>query len=151
MDWWTLLFCLAIVALIVISYPLEARSIRAHAERLRQRLACRPSVSSVEFVTECARDVPLDVAERVRRVLSKVSEDAVQPAQLRIDPAIIQPDDDLGDDLGFCLDSLAFCEMLIELEKEFGVDFRHSEFKDAQSVREVVHIVVEKLSSIVAA
>ncbi|MBX6314625.1 MAG: acyl carrier protein [Isosphaeraceae bacterium] len=113
----------------MIGYPLEARSIRAHAERLRQRLASRSSVSSAEFAAACARDVPPEVAERIRRVLAKVGEEAVQSASLRIDPAIIQPDDDLGDGLGFCLDSLAFCEMLIELEKEFGMRFRYSEFK----------------------
>lgn len=115
------------------------------AERLQGRLDSRPPMPADEFVERC--DVPIsdELAERVRRVLARVGEKSAEPGEVRIDPARIDPDDHVSD-VGFNLDSLAHMEMLVELEKEFGLRFRFCEFRNAERVREIVQVVANRLA-----
>ena len=62
--------------------------------------------------------------------------------QLGIDKASITPDSEIIKDLG--ADSLDVVEMLLELEKEYGVEITDEQAADLKTVADIVNLVDNK-------
>ncbi|MBR4419829.1 MAG: acyl carrier protein [Clostridia bacterium] len=62
--------------------------------------------------------------------------------QLGIDKASITPDSEIIKDLG--ADSLDVVEMLLELEKEYGVEITDEQAADLKTVGDIVNLVDNK-------
>ena len=62
--------------------------------------------------------------------------------QLGIDKASITPDSEIIKDLG--ADSLDVVEMLLELEKEYGVEITDEQATDLKTVGDIVNLVDNK-------
>ena len=94
------------------------------------------------FAAGCYPPVSPDIAARVRKVISSVSEGCLGP----VDPEVLHPDDDLVDDLFFHLESMSLLELIFGLENEFGVGFssKDFDFRDDSTVEEVVRQVEAK-------
>jgi len=59
--------------------------------------------------------------------------------QIGIDPSEINDDNDLVNDLG--ADSLDIIQMLISMEREFGVVFDDDEIKKVKTVKDVIRFI----------
>lgn len=141
MHWFTILFFAICIAFVWFAVRHEVRQQRKQAEHLRQLQASRTAVPAAEPSPECSVGVSSEIADRVLRVRASVSEFSLSPPQVNVDPSRLRPGDLLCDDLGYHLDSLAFCELQIKLEKEFGVRFRESDFSEPPTVRDVMCLV----------
>ena len=62
--------------------------------------------------------------------------------QLGIDKASVTPDSEIIKDLG--ADSLDVVEMLLELEKEYGVEITDEQAADLKTVGDIVNLVDNK-------
>jgi acyl carrier protein len=125
---------------------------RERRQRLRfaQCRAGRDDQSGEAFAAECGVDISRDIAERVRRILAKVSETAYAPPKNFVQPERLRASDELCDDLGFDVDSLAFANLYIELENEFGIALDMAELpqppREKVTVAHVARAVVVELA-----
>jgi len=147
MDRLTILFFAVCVAFICFVTWYGARQQREAAERMRQRQASRAAVPAAELSRECGPGIPPDIAERVVRILAAVSEFSLSPPGAKVDPSRLRAGDTLCEDLGYQLDSLAFCELQTELEKEFGVRLRAGDYSEPPTVRDIVRLVAGTLQA----
>lgn len=90
--------------------------------------------------------IDLDIACRVHAIIASVSDFAVSTPELSLDAEQLRAEDGLCDDLGYDLDSLAFCELVTRLEKEFGVRIRSSEMQAPPTVGDIVRLVASQLN-----
>lgn len=111
----------AFALFIVVSYFWTDTQIRVRQNGFASKQAAREAQSPQDFAAACHIAGAGDTAERVRRILAKVSGYAYSPPQFSVEPDHVRADDDLIADLGFDLDSLSFVELFEELDKEFGV------------------------------
>lgn len=74
--------------------------------------------------------------ERLVKVFNAVFEDEV-------DPAKVTPTAHLRDEIG--INSIGMLYMAMALEEEFGVKFQNEDFRDIQTVADVIACVERKL------
>ncbi len=110
-------------------------------EFVRRTFTHRQLVPEVDFARDCSPTVSAAIAERVRQVLARICEEPV-------DSALMQADDLLSTELGYCLDSLAFPDLVCNLEKEFGIKVKLRELTGRETVRDVVRLVENKLAAL---
>jgi acyl carrier protein len=140
------------VAIVVLAITVGvAERLRRHRRRGRfdERMGARSPQRAADFATRCG--VPADIAERVRRVLAAVSESAYASPRRPVDPERLRPDDELGAELGYDLDSLSFLELVNGLEAEFGVRFRTHELlprvPQPLTVGDIARVVAARLAA----
>jgi len=117
-------YTLTVVAIVLIVVALAAGLGYRETTRRRkfdEKIAPRTEQRPQEFADECQASVDTDTAERVRRIVAKVSEGAYAPPQRPVNPTRLRADDELSADLGYDLDSLSYVELMEAVEKEFGV------------------------------
>jgi acyl carrier protein len=139
-DWsvtWGLASFAVFAAIMWIVGRREARQRRESAELL----ARRPARSAEEIAGIALCGVAPDVAERVLRIVAEVSEFSLSPPKVSIEPSRLRGSDTLQDDLGYHFDSLAFCELHLRLEKEFGIDLTVNDLITPPTVGDIVRIV----------
>jgi acyl carrier protein len=120
----------------------EARQRRQSAESL----ARRPARSAEEIAGIALCGVAPDVSERVLRIVAEVSEFSLSPPKVSIEPSRLRGSDTLHEDLGYHFDSLAFCELHLRLEKEFGIDLRINDSTAPPTVGDIVRIIGEHVT-----
>jgi acyl carrier protein len=139
----------AIVVLAITVGVAERRRRHRRRARFDELQAARPPQPAADFAAGCR--VPADIAERVRRVLAAVSESAYADPRRPIEPERLRPDDELGGELGYDLDSLSFVELVNGLEAEFGVRLRPRDlFPEAPQplrVRDIARVVAARLAA----
>lgn len=108
------------IAVVCAAYASTRREQRLF-DRFEQRRAKRADQTPIEFAAECGDDIAGDVAERVRRILAKVSDLSYSLPEQTVEPARLRASDDICADLGYDLDSLSFAQLYTELEREFGI------------------------------
>jgi acyl carrier protein len=82
----------------------------------------------------------------VLRVLAEVSEFSLSPPKVAIEPGRLRKSDTLDKDLGYEFDSLAFCELHLRLEKEFGVELALNDLSAPRTVGDIVRLVEEHVA-----
>src|SRR4051812_17460261 len=107
MGWCTGVFFAVLVAVHAFSIWDERRRQRRVAGGGRE-LSTRCPLLPAEFAADAT--ISPEVVERVRQVVARVAEQALLPEQVDVDPTRLRPEDCLAGDLGYHLDSLAFCE-----------------------------------------
>jgi acyl carrier protein len=149
MDWLAIPFLLFIFFLACFICWHETKQQRQAAEEMLQLQAVRPAISADEVAQDCGEDMPTETAERVLRILAKISEFSLSPPGVEVNPNRLRSGDALCENLGYHLDSLAFFELFTELEKEFGIQLIIKDFTKAPEpvVRDVIRLVARKLKS----
>ena len=117
----------------------EARQRREAGEAL----ARRPSRPVAEIAPLGDYGVAPEVAQRVLQILADVSEFSLSPPKVVIEPSRLREDDTLHNELGYEFDSLAFCELHLRLEKEFGIKLALNDLSAPPTVGDIVRIVGE--------
>ncbi len=85
-----------------------------------------------------SRGAPADVVMKVRRILERV---------LRADLSRLKAEDDFTQNLSFFFqfDSMADVEIVVELEKEFGIKIADIEAEQTHTIEDIVELVWRKL------
>jgi acyl carrier protein len=99
-------------------------------EFVRRTFRDRRVVPEVEFARHCSSTVSAATAERVRKVLASICD---QP----VNSALVHADAMLARELGYCLDSLAFPDLVCNLEKEFGIRVKLCEVTRKETVKDI--------------
>lgn len=145
-------FIFAGVALFLVAMFFRSdRRDRRRREAFEAKQAEREPQSPQDFAAECGTEVAGDTAERVRRIMAKVSEDAYAPPKVFVEPTRLRADDDLNTELGFDLDSLSFVQLIEELDDEFGVQIPVRAWTEVMTrplkVGEVVRMIEKQLQA----
>jgi len=141
---------LILLALVVFFYLVgkwEIASYRRDAAKVRLGFEERPDVARSAADWGVANDVPAWVIDGVLNVLVRVSDFSTGLDAGHVRPARLLPADTLGQDLGYHLDSLAFFELNIGIEKEFGMGLPGGAWKDVVTVGDVVRMVAARIRS----
>jgi acyl carrier protein len=139
----------AIVTLAITVAVTERRRRHRRRARFDEIQAARPPQPAADFAAACG--VPGDIAYRLRRVLAAVSESAYAGPRRPVDPERLRPEDELGAELGYDLDSLSSLELINGLEAEFGVRLRKGDlppkWPQPLTVREIARVVAARLTA----
>lgn len=129
-----------VLALIALGVALAMRDARTRQRRLREAFAGRAPQTDRQFFERqfAAEGIPLSVASGVRRILEE---------QLDADLSKLSATDDFSTNLAFFwrYDSMADVEIVLALEKEFGIEIADAEAVAARTVRDVVELVWRKI------
>ncbi len=114
---------------------------RRNRERLDQLLSDRPKLSHEEY-----RAVHFPESAVTSEIIAKVRE--MFDEQFGLDLKGLGPDDDLSTDYSIIweMDSLADVEILVGLEKEFGIEISSAEAAKLRSLRMIADLVADKLA-----
>ncbi len=145
MGWLAILFIAACSVFVYFGSLQEAREQREAADRMRRQQGARPAVPVAECARAYGEQIPPEVAGRVLRVLASVSEFSLSPPGATVEPGRLLPEDSLAEDLAYHMDSLAFCEMITRLEKEFGIRLRVRDLDEVPTVGDVIRWVTAGL------
>lgn len=129
----------AIVVLVVLGVALALREARARQRQVREAFAGRAPQTDRQFFERHfeADGVPFSVVNGVRRILEE---------QLDADLSKLSPTDDFSANLAFFwrYDSMADVEIVLALEKEFGIEITDEEAAAARTIRAIVDLVWNK-------
>ena len=129
----------AIVVVIVFGIALTLREGRAKQRQVRKAFAGREPQTDRQFFERHfqAEGVPLAVVSGVRRILEE---------HLGADLSRLAASDDFSTNLNFFwrYDSMADVEIVLALEKEFGIEIADAEAAAAKTVRDIVGLVWSK-------
>jgi acyl carrier protein len=134
MNWFTVLFFAACLAFMIWVSLLERRKQHLYAESFDRRQKQRADCPKSELFAD-------PEFRRVCRALASVAEQAMSPPGVHVDPERLKPSDTLGEDLGFSLDSLAYANLICQLEKEFGRKLRWRDFQQAETIHDIYDIL----------
>ena len=114
---------------------------RRNRERLDQLLSDRPKLSHEEY-----RAAHFPESAVTSEIIAKVRE--MFDEQFGLDLRGLGPDDDLSKDYSILweMDSLADVEILVGLEKEFGIQITNGEAAQLRSLRMIADLVADKLA-----
>lgn len=128
-----------ILALVVLGVVLSLREAKAKQRRIREAFSGRePQTDRQLFERDFAADgIPLSVVSGVRRILEE---------HLGADLSKLAASDDFSTNLAFFwrYDSMADVEIVLALEKEFGIEIADAEAAAAKTVRDIVGLVWSK-------
>lgn len=128
-----------ILALAALGIALAVREARARQRRVREAFAGREPLTAQEFFERYfrAEGIPFSVVSGVRRILEE---------HLGADLSRLAASDDFSKNLGFFwrYDSMADVEIVLALEKEFGIEIADEEAAAARTVRDIVDMVWRK-------
>jgi acyl carrier protein len=132
-----------VAAFVLLGERRDHRHARGAVSRIRESQQARGPVAVAETY-----DTATDVAGRVRRVVATVAMWSIGPgASGVVDADRIDPADRLVGDLAFELDSLAYLEMGLALEREFGIKFKRNDLDGVRTVADVVRVVTRCVGS----
>jgi acyl carrier protein len=134
MDWLATILVVIAFAFVVWGIFEEDRFPRQCVDRFRARQEQRQSPAESRFHAD-------PDFQRLCRALAAVAEEAMTPPGIQIDSSRLEPSDTLAEDLGFSLDSLAYANLISELEKEFDRKLRWRDFQSAATVEDVYRIL----------
>lgn len=129
----------AIVVVVVLGIALTFREGRAKQRQVREAFAGRAPQTDRQFFERYfeAEGVPLAVVSGVRRILEE---------HLDADLSRLAASDDFSTNLNFFwrYDSMADVEIVLALEKEFGIEITDEEAAAARTIRAIVDLVWNK-------
>lgn len=136
-TWVQVLPFLAALAILCVIYHFYKRS---KARKTERAFAGREDLDERQFYEKYfeSRGIPFHIVSGVRRILEEC---------LDADLSRLAPEDRFAGELEFFFDSdsLAAVEIIIQLEKEFGIEISDDEAKDIRSVRDAVETVWAKV------
>lgn len=108
--------------------------------KIKEAFAGRLPLTAEEFYERyfSNRGIPPEIAVGIRKVLEE---------QLGADMSCLQAEDDFSKNLSFFwdFDSMADVEIVVALEKHFGIKISDAEAEKAHTVSQLVHLVAEKV------
>jgi acyl carrier protein len=111
---------------------------RRQKQRVRQHLAGRERLTHEQFGRQFFPPERSQIAAKVRELLA---------THVFADASQVQPADRLEDDLRmWSLDSMADVELILNLEREFGITFSKDDTHYFRSVADVVNCVAKKMA-----
>jgi acyl carrier protein len=134
MGWLATIFVAIAFAVVVWGIVAEDRCQRRCVDEFRARQDQRQSPTESRFHAD-------PDFQRLCRALAAVAEEAMTPPGIQIDPSRLEPFDTLAEDLAFSLDSLAYANLISELEKEFDRKLHWRDFQNAATVEDVYRIL----------
>ena len=130
---------LAIIAMVMLGVFLGRRETRAKQRQVRETFAGRKPQTDRQFFERHfeADGIPLSVVSGVRRILEE---------HLDADLSKLSATDDFSTNLAFFwrYDSMADVEIVLALEKEFGIEITDEEAAAARTIRAIVNLVWNK-------
>jgi acyl carrier protein len=145
-DWSSWILVPLFVLLITLFSWAVRVSERRDREHVRRVFSSRAAVSPLEFAAACRESPPTEVVDRVRSIIATISDSSREPDSTpTVPPDHIAAHDVLGSDLGYCLDSLAFFELVASVEKEFGVRIRDRELAGLITAADVASLIWRKV------
>jgi acyl carrier protein len=133
---------LPIIIFLIISALYLREVYRSKPKRLEQAFEGREELSVESFYQKYFIDSGIDIKiiNEVRDILEK---------QFDADFSRLSAEDDLSENLSFLwsFDSMADVEIVIELEKRFGITIEDKEAEDAKTVRDIIMLVSNKLAN----
>lgn len=124
---------------VVLGIVLHMRAARARQRRIREAFSGREPQTDQQFFEHHfqSEGIPLPVVTGVRRVLEEC---------LDADLSGLAATDDFSKNLSFFwrYDSMADVEIVLALEKEFGIEIADEEATAARTVRDIVELVWSK-------
>lgn len=135
-------FIIGLAVVLSLSLLLVLGTDRKTKRKLAQLTSDRPSLDDAAFYAQFFDDsgVPRDIVTKVRSIFRD---------NIPADISAVTADDDFSEDLQliWMLDSMADVEILVGLEKAFGITIEDSEAEKIKSIRNVVELVWRKLQA----
>jgi len=135
----TVAVAIVVVVVGVFGIALTFREARAKRRQVRKAVAGREPLTAQEFFERHfqADGIPFSVVSGVRRILEE---------HLDADLSRLAASDDFSTNLNFFwrYDSMADVEIVLALEKEFGIEIADAEAAAARTVRDIVGLVWSK-------
>ena len=130
---------LGIIGFVIVVILLWLQSKR-DAQKIERAFSGREFLSTEQFYDSYFREqgVPFHVVVGVRKVLAE---------QFDVDMSRLSAADDFSENLHFLwdFDSMADVEIILALEKQFGIQISDQEAEKAVTVRDIVNLVCEKI------
>ncbi|MBO2701883.1 acyl carrier protein [Shewanella algae] len=115
---------------------------RINPKRLEKEFEGRKRLSAEDFYEEYFKntDIEINIVSGVREIFEE---------QFDADFSRLSAEDDLSENLSFLWswDSMADVEIVIELEKKFGIKIQDDEAEEAKTIRDIIMLVSNKLAN----